>query len=68
MGSNQVKEIPTHWVGCTGNEYPIEDYINHGHGGYKHGFKDLPINEYPYSIKYRIERLYYWCDIKMKNK
>lgn len=34
----------------TGSEYSFNDYINHGHGGFKSGFKDLPLNEYPYSI------------------
>jgi hypothetical protein len=48
------KETATHWVGCTGNEYSKEEYINHGKGGVYRGFKDLPKDEYPYTIKYKL--------------
>lgn len=34
----------------TGKRYPAEDYLNHGWGGVKRGFKDLPHDEYPYSV------------------
>lgn len=59
---NEVIETPTHYVGCTGNEYPKNEYTNHGYGGEKYGFKDLPIDEYPYTIKYHVERKYNWCN------
>ena len=32
----------------TGNRYDKDEYHNHGYGGLKNGFKDLPIDEYPY--------------------
>lgn len=37
----------------TGNLYPKEDYANHGWGVPKHGFKDLPADEYPYTLVYQ---------------
>ncbi len=36
----------------TGKEYPYDEYTNHGWGGVKRGFKDLPAAEYPYTIIY----------------
>lgn len=58
---HDVIETPTHYVGRTGNEYPINEYHNHGHGGEKYGFKDLPADEYPYTRKYYIKRRYEYC-------
>jgi len=34
----------------TGNKYPKDEYHNHGWGGIKYNFKDLPHDEYPYSV------------------
>ncbi len=56
-------ETPTHYVGCTGNEYPKGEYINHGKGGVYCGFKDLPKDEYPYKMKYRVEPMYKCCQL-----
>lgn len=36
----------------TGNTFLYEEYANHGYGGLKHGRKDLPKDEYPYTILY----------------
>jgi hypothetical protein len=36
----------------TGNRYPYDEYTNHGWGGVKYGFKDLPHDEYPYFLEY----------------
>lgn len=33
----------------TGNLYSKKEYLNHGYGGIKYEFKDLPKDEYPYS-------------------
>lgn len=55
-------ETPTHWVGRTGNEYPKNDYANHGEGGIKHGKKDLPHDEYPYTIKYHVQQMFKVCE------
>ena len=57
------KETATHWVGCTGIEYPKEEYINHGEGGIKRGFKDLPKDEYPYTVKYKVELKFKCCEL-----
>lgn len=32
----------------TGNRYATDEYHNHGYGGLKNGYKDLPLDEYPY--------------------
>lgn len=34
----------------TGNRYSYSDYVNHGCGGYKMGYMDLPKDEYPYKL------------------
>lgn len=48
-----MKEKPKYYVSMkTGNKYPCKEYINHGWGGEKNGFKDLPKDEYPYVIEY----------------
>jgi hypothetical protein len=48
-----MKEIPEFWVSLkTGNMYSYKEYINHGYSGIKHGFKDLPKDEYPFTLKY----------------
>lgn len=39
----------------TGNKYLCSEYINHGYGGFKHGYKDLPKDEYPYTFEYEDE-------------
>jgi hypothetical protein len=66
------KEIPTHYVGISGKEYPIEDYNNHGWGGIKTinilnvglvSKKDLPHDEYPYSIKHKTEYMFKCCEV-----
>lgn len=57
------KEEATHYVGCTGNEYPIKEYCNFGIGKNKDGKKDLPLNEYPYTIKYKIELIWTCCKL-----
>jgi hypothetical protein len=36
----------------TGKEYEYGDYANHGYGGIKNGYKDLPLDEYPYTFIY----------------
>lgn len=48
-----MKEKPKYWVSLvTGNKYPYKEYANHGWGGIKHGWSDLPKDEYPYTIEY----------------
>ena len=43
--------IPGKYVSqVTGKEYDKEVYINHGYGGFKGRFMDLPTDEYPYLI------------------
>lgn len=50
----------------TGNEYPYEEYSNHGKGGWHSAFvpnlgmvskNDLPKDEYPYTLTYQPEEV-----------
>lgn len=61
--SKYKKETATHWVGCTGNEYPKDEYDNHGHGGIYRGKLDLPRDEYPYTVKYEIVPVFKCCTL-----
>lgn len=62
--SKYINKKATHYVGSTGKEYPIGDggYINHGFGGVYRGFKDLPHDEYPYTIKYKETFIWKFCE------
>ena len=57
------KEIATHYVGKTGNEYPKDDYMNWGRGKTERNKKDLPMDEYPYTIKYKTELVWQCCKL-----
>jgi hypothetical protein len=57
------KETCTHYVGRTGNEYPIDEYLNWGRGEKEKDKKDLPLDEYPYSFKYKVEFVYKCCEL-----
>lgn len=46
----------------TEKEYPYDEYRNHGYGGVKLGFKDLPHDEYPYSIIYEDPIIPMWSN------
>ena len=64
-----TKETPTHYIGSTGKEYPINDYMNWGNGETKQAKKDLPMDEYPYTYKYKTELKWKCCQIcSCKNK
>lgn len=52
MIENGFKWVRKYYVGKTGNKYPVKEYINHGFGGIYRNFKDLPKDEYPYTIEY----------------
>ncbi len=56
-------ETPTHYVGRTGTEYRKSEYINHGHGVVKYGFKDLPKHDYPYTITYEVKPKFKCCEL-----
>jgi len=43
---------PINWIGKSGKKYPYNEYNNHGYGGIKQGFKDLPKDDYPYTLEY----------------
>lgn len=69
----KVKGKPKLWRSLkTGNTFPYEEYVNHGYGGIHRGKKDLPHDEYPYTIDYeeieepewRIRALEVWKTIK----
>ena len=57
------KEIATHYIGRTGNEYSKEEYANWGSGKAERGKKDLPLDEYPYEIKYKTEPFFVCCKL-----
>lgn len=54
--TEKVLGKPMYYVSeITGNKYPYDDYINHGWGGIKYTYKDLPLDEYPYSVESKYE-------------
>jgi hypothetical protein len=57
------REIATHYVGKGGNEYLIRDYNNWGRGKTEMGKIDLPLDEYPYTIKYKTELVWLCCKL-----
>ncbi len=59
---NYKKEIPLYYVGNTGNKYDITKYCNYGTGESKYGKDDLPLNEYPYTIEYKITFKFNLCN------
>ncbi len=46
-----------------GKEYPFEDYKNHGREEFVRGFKDLPKEGYPYTVKYETDLVWACCKI-----
>ncbi len=63
-----VKEKATHWVSVDGKEYPKGEYVNHGRCGLVRGFKDLPPEGYPYTIKYEVDLVWAFCKIAIAKK
>ena len=61
MFSKYKKETRTHYIGKTGNEYPIEEYNNWGMGVEKRGKRDLPKDEYLYTHKFKAEFVWRIC-------
>lgn len=59
---NHKTETPTHYVGITGKEYPFLEFANHGWSGIKNEKKDLPVDEYPFTIKYKTELMFNFCE------
>lgn len=50
-----MKRIPRNWRSLkTGNTFPYDEYVNHGYGGIHRGKKDLPKDEYPYTVDFEI--------------
>jgi len=48
-----MKGKPKHYESTvTGNIYDYTEYTNHGYDIVKHGYKDLPKDEYPYLLIY----------------
>ena len=63
------KETKTHYIGKTGNEYLVEKYMNWGRGVEEKGKEDLPLDEYPYTFKHKIEYVWKICrECKCKDK
>lgn len=58
-----MKQKPKYWKSLlTGNEFVYLDYANHGYGGIKEAKKDLPKDEYPYTIVYEEEKDFWWIN------
>lgn len=56
-----MKTKPLYWKSLTtGNEYDYYEYLNHGYGGIHNNRKDLPKDEYPYTIIYAPETKPLW--------
>lgn len=55
------KTKPKFWVSLiTGNKFPYKEYANHGKVIEYRGFKDLPENEYPFTIEYEEPLIPIW--------
>ena len=55
------KTKPKYWLSLTtGNKFSYYDHANHGWGGEKHGRKDLPKDEYPFTIEYEEPKIPSW--------
>lgn len=47
-------ELPSFYVSkVTEKKYSFEEYSPHGFGSFKKGYKDLPTDEYPFTVEYR---------------
>jgi hypothetical protein len=56
-----VNNIPKYHKSLkTGNLFPHDEYSNHGCGGMKGKWKDLPKDEYPYTIIYEEPKDFWW--------
>jgi len=52
-----LNEYHKYWVSLlNGNKYLCSEYTNHGKGGTFRGFKDLPLNEYPFTTEIGLKR------------
>jgi hypothetical protein len=58
-----TKSTPTHYIGKSGEEYLIQELCNWGGGKTKCGKKDLPAEDYPYKLKYRVEPMFKCCTL-----
>jgi hypothetical protein len=57
-----TKEIPTHYISKDGKEYSINEYGNWGTSENRYGKKDLPSGGYPYTLKYRVDYIWKFCN------
>ena len=61
------KTKPKFWVSLTsGSKYPYYEFHNHGWGNAKEGKRDLPKDEYPYTIEYEEPKIPLWMKWKQK--
>lgn len=47
-----MKEVITHYIGKSGKLYEYDKYSNFGTGISRGNIKDLPLDDYPYKLKY----------------
>lgn len=57
------ERVATHWVSRLGNKFLLIEYSNHGYGGIHHGTKDLPKDEYPYTIQFEVKKKFKCCEL-----
>lgn len=56
-----MKTKSLYWLSLTTDkQYSYSEYTNHGYGGEKHGYKDLPSEGYPYTIIYSPSEIPVW--------
>ncbi len=54
-------EFPKYYVAKDGRKFEYDKYLNHGYGGKKHGYEDLPKDGYPYTIEFeKIPKPSWW--------
>ena len=58
----ETKKV-THWIGKDGSLYSKKEYDNHGKGGILNGMIDLPKDNYPYTLKYEVGKLFKCCEL-----
>ena len=57
-----TKETKVYYVGKSGTLYPYDKYMNWGTGKKRNNLEDLPLDDYPYKIKYEVRKLFKSCE------
>lgn len=59
--SKNITETKTHYIGKSGELYDVNHFGTWGDGKRHNGKDDLPLNDYPYKIKYKEEYSFLCC-------